>query len=140
MEDDPTERIMVGMLAEDRVKTSFQGGYIENSNTRFESVPSISPPLSLEECAWCCELFHRGLLFYTVKPDYDMTITYILKKYSEKDKREYRTFEELCDCYDTEKLTLPLTYKKIDFSKIMADGIEISMDGLKTQLLVWSNR
>ena len=133
VEDDPTERIMVGMLAEDRVKTSFQGGYIENSNTRFESVPSISLSFVVKKNArGVLRVVPQGLLFYTVKPDYDMTITYILKKYSEKDKREYRTFEELCDCYDTEKLTLPLTYKKIDFSKIMADGIEINMDGLKT--------
>lgn len=133
VEDDPTERIMVGMLAEDRVKTSFQGGYIENSNTRFESVPSISLSFVVKKNArGVLRVVPQGLLFYTVKPDYDMTLTYILKKYSEKDKREYRTFEELCDCYDTEKLTLPLTYKKIDFSKIMADGIEINMDGLKT--------
>ena len=42
VEDDPAERVMVGMLAEDRIDTTFQGGYAENSSTKFESVPSIS--------------------------------------------------------------------------------------------------
>ena len=42
VEDDPAERVMVGMLAEDRIDTTFQGGYTENSSTKFESVPSIS--------------------------------------------------------------------------------------------------
>ena len=83
VEDDPTERIMVGMLAEDRVKTSFQGGYIENSNTRFESVPSISLSFVVKKNArGVLRVVPQGLLFYTVKPDYDMTFTYILKRIS----------------------------------------------------------
>ena len=133
VEDDPAERVMVGMLAEDRVETSFQGGYVENSNTRFESVPSISLSFVVKKnTSGILYVVPQGLLFYTAKPDYNMTIAYILKKYSEKDKRTYRTIEELCDCYNTEKLTLPLTYKKIDFSEIMAEGIKIKLDGLQT--------
>ena len=46
VDDSPAERVMVGMLAENRVDESFGGGYIENNNTRFESVPSISISLN----------------------------------------------------------------------------------------------
>ena len=41
VETSPADRVMVGMLSENRVDESFNGGYVENSNTRFESVPSI---------------------------------------------------------------------------------------------------
>ena len=42
VDDNPAERVMVGMLAENRIEQSFAGGYVENNNTRFESVPSMS--------------------------------------------------------------------------------------------------
>ena len=75
VEDDPAERVMVGMLAEDRVETSFLGGYVENSNTRFESVPSISLSFVVKKNQrGVLQVIPQGLLFYTVKPDYEMTI------------------------------------------------------------------
>lgn len=133
VEDDPAERVMVGMLAENRVETSFLGGYVENSNTRFESVPSISLSFVVKKNQrGVLQVIPQGLLFYTVKPDYEMTIEYILKKYSEKDRRVYSNIEELCSYYEADKLTLPLTYKKIDFSKIMGNGIEIELKDLQT--------
>ena len=42
VEEAPEERVMVGMLAEDRMEQSLTGGYVENNRTRFESVPSMS--------------------------------------------------------------------------------------------------
>ena len=42
VDDSPAERVMVGMLAENRMEQKFDGGYVENNSTRFESVPSIS--------------------------------------------------------------------------------------------------
>ena len=42
VDDDPSKRVMVGMLSEDRVEAKFEGGYVENTNTRFDSIPSIS--------------------------------------------------------------------------------------------------
>ena len=42
VDDSPADRVMVGMLAENRMEERFDGGYIENNSTRFESVPSIS--------------------------------------------------------------------------------------------------
>ena len=41
VDESPADRVMVGMLAENRMEEKFDGGYIENNNTRFESVPSI---------------------------------------------------------------------------------------------------
>lgn len=41
----------------------------------------------------------RGLLFYTVEPDYDKTIDYLLQKYSEKDNVQYTEIQQLCACY-----------------------------------------
>ena len=35
VDEDPAERVMVGMLAENRVDDSFAGGYVENNSTRF---------------------------------------------------------------------------------------------------------
>ena len=42
VDESPADRVMVGMLAENRMEEKFDGGYIENNSTRFESVPSIS--------------------------------------------------------------------------------------------------
>ena len=39
VDDDPSKRVMVGMLSEDRVEAKFEGGYVENTNTRFDSIP-----------------------------------------------------------------------------------------------------
>jgi hypothetical protein len=64
VEDNPAERVMVGMLAEDRVETSFQGEYVENSNTRFESVPSISLSFVVKKNAGLfCVSFRRDCYF-----------------------------------------------------------------------------
>ena len=42
VDESPAERVMVGMLAAIRVDESFAGGYVENSSSKFESVPSMS--------------------------------------------------------------------------------------------------
>ncbi len=36
VEEAPEERVMVGMLAEDRMEQSLTGDYVENNKTRFE--------------------------------------------------------------------------------------------------------
>lgn len=72
VEDDPAERVMVGMLAEDRIDTTFQGGYTENSSTKFESVPSISFSFVVKKSAQgVIRIIPRGLFFYMIHPDYD---------------------------------------------------------------------
>lgn len=132
VDDDPAERVMVGMLAEDRIDTSFQGGYVENTTTRFESVPSISISFTVKKVpGGVLNIIPRGLLFYMIRPNYQKTVEYLLKKYSEKDKTTYTDISELCALYGDKKIELPLTYKKVDISTIMRKGVEIDIQNLE---------
>lgn len=131
VDDSPADRVMVGMLAEDRVDESFGGGYVENSNTRFESVPSISVSFVVKKNELgVLNIVPRGLLFYSVIPDYDKTVEFLLKKYSEKDKVKYESISQLCECYPEEKFYLPQTYKKVRIEDEMGDGIKINLKGI----------
>lgn len=132
VEDNPADRVMVGMLAEDRIDTTFQGGYAENSSTKFESVPSISLSFVVKKNQSLVRIIPRGLFFYMIQPDYEMTIDYILQKYREKDKHPYANIVELSNTYADKKISVPLTYKKIDIAEKFGDGIELSLSGLST--------
>lgn len=98
VEEAPEERVMVGMLAEDRMEQSLTGGYVENNKTRFESVPSMSVSFVVKkQPTGVLHVIPKGLLFYTVEPDYEKTVEYILKKYSEKDNISYTAISQLCE-------------------------------------------
>lgn len=132
VDDDPAERVMVGMLSENRVDESFEDGYIENNSTRFESVPSITISFIVKKNSQgVMYIKPKGLLFYTVIPDYDKTVEYVIQKYSERDNIAYESIAQLCDCYPEEKFYLPLTYKKIDIDKVIDKGIELRLDSVK---------
>lgn len=132
VEDSPADRVMVGMLAENRVDESFAGGYIENNNTRFESVPSISISFIVKkDNKGIIHVLPKGLLFYSVEPDYEKTVEYIIRKYSEKDNVPYENISQLCDCYPEERFNLPLTYKKVRIEDEMGDGITIRLDSIR---------
>ena len=96
VEEAPEERVMVGMLAEDRMEQSLTGGYVENNKTRFESVPSMSVSFVVKKQPTGVHVIPKGLTFYTVEPDYEKTVEYILKKYSEKDNISYTAISQLC--------------------------------------------
>lgn len=131
VDESPAERVMVGMLPENRVEDSFAGGYVENSNTRFESVPSMSISFIVKKnLSGVLNVIPQGLLFYSVKPDYEKTVEYMLTKYSEKDNVHYEDITQLCSCYPEEKFYLPLTYKKISIADVMGDGIQVFLDAL----------
>lgn len=131
VDEDPAERVMVGMLAENRVDDSFSGGYVENNSTRFESVPSISLSFVVKKNpTGVLNICPQGLLFYSVEPDYQKTVEYLLTKYREKDNFHYESIDQLCERYPEEKFYLPLTYKKISIADVMGDGIQIHLDGL----------
>ena len=132
VEDSPSDRVMVGMLAENRVDESFSGGYVENNNTRFESVPSMSISFVVKKNSLgTIRVVPSGLLFYAVEPDYEKTVDYIIKKYSEKDNVPYASIEQLCECYPEERFNLPLTYKKVRIEDEMRAGIAIRLDSIK---------
>ncbi len=134
IEDDPSKRVMVGMLSENRVQNSLTGGYKENSETRFESVPSLSLSFIVDKKSeGNIHIIPEGLLFYTVNPDYDKTVEHILKTWSEKDKIEYKSISELCEKYSDQRFQLPKTYKTVEISKYMGDGIIISRSEFKNE-------
>lgn len=129
VDENPAKRVMVGMLAENRMEESFSGGYIENNNTRFDSVPSISISFIVKKNdAAVLEVIPRGLFFYCVKPDYDKTVDYIISKFSEKDNYQYNSIVELCDRYPEEKFNLPSTYKRINIEDEISEGIKIYLN------------
>lgn len=130
VDDSPKKRVMVGMLAENRMETKFDGGYIENNKTRFESIPSISISFVVKKnSSGIIRVIPKGLLFYTVEPDYDKTVAYLLQQYSEKDNVKYTSIQQLCDCYP-DHFPLPLTYKKIRIEDELSEGIEIHLDSI----------
>lgn len=131
VDESPADRVMVGMLAENRMEEKFDGGYIENNSTRFESVPSISISFIVKKnSSGVIRVIPKGLLFYTVEPDYDKTIDYLLQKYSEKDNVQYTEIQQLCECYPDLRFSLPLTYKKVRVEDEMGDGISIRLDSI----------
>lgn len=131
VDDSPEERVMVGMLAENRVDESFSGGYVENQNTKFESVPSMSVTFLVKKNdKGVLNVTPKGLFFYSVEPDYKKTVEFMLQKYSEKDHVAYQDVAQLCSCYPDEKFYLPLTYKKVKIEDIMEGGIEIPLSSI----------
>ena len=78
VDDDPSKRVMVGMLSEDRVEAKFEGGYVENTNTRFDSIPSISISFIVKKNeSGILHVIPAGLLFYMVQPSYEKTVQYV---------------------------------------------------------------
>ncbi|BCJ97575.1 DEAD/DEAH box helicase family protein [Anaerocolumna chitinilytica] len=128
----PDRRVMVGMLAENRVSTTFDGGYVENNSTRFESVPSISISFVIEKRDNCViNVIPTGMFFYTIRPVYSACVDYILRKYSEKDRTIYTSISELCALYPTERIPVPMTYKKINLESVMGNGIDIDISKIE---------
>ncbi len=126
----PTEKIMIGRLASSRVEKSFDKGYVENKQNQFTSIPSINVNFSIKKSAkGSIVIKPSGLLFFTVAPDYEKTVDYILSEISEKSEKKYKTIKELSDeCL--QKIQLPYTYRKIDIGKYMGDGISISISDI----------
>lgn len=131
VEDDPKERVMVGMLAEDRMEQSLQDGYVENNKTCFESVPSMSLSFIVKKNPLgVLKVIPKGILFYTVEPDYDKTVEYVLKRFSEKDNVTYTSVAQLCEIYPETKFSFPSTFKKIRIEDVISDGVSINLNSL----------
>lgn len=131
--ESPVDRVMVGMLSEDRNETGLDGEYKENLDSRFDSIPSISLSFSVKKNDnGSIFVIPKGLLFYSVIPTYEEVVTYFIQKYSEQDGCKYNNIVELCDAHPADNFYLPQVYKKIDICKAMEDGIEISLNNLTT--------
>lgn len=127
---EPEKEVMVGMLAEGRVTKTFDGRYVENTEKRFESVPSISLHFNVEDRGGI-KVFIKGMLFYSVFPQYDEVKEYFIKKYSEQDGKEYKTIDDLLPLYEDKKELIPKVYKKVNLEEVFQEGLYISAEDLK---------
>jgi hypothetical protein len=126
--EEPSRRVMVGMLAEDRIEATLSGDYAENVSTKYESVPSISVTIFIKNAdSPKVSIKPTGLLFYSVAPQYKEVCDYILSWYSQKDRIKYSSIQNLCETHVGEKCPFPQTYMKMNISNILSDGIQIDI-------------
>ena len=133
---DLSKRVMVGMLAENCIEESLEGGYVENASTKFESIPSITVSCMIKKNPDAeIHVIPSGLLFYSIKPEYEPIRDYIIQHYSEKDKPNtpYTSIEEIADLHPGEKAPLPMTYKSVRIEDFMGEGITITAADLETE-------
>lgn len=129
--ESPVERVMTGMLSENRNEVGLDGEYRENMDSRFDSIPSISLTFIVKKNEFAnIQIIPSGLLFYNVLPKYEEVVNYEIKKYSEQDRHEYQSIEELCNLHPEDVFYLPKVYKKIDITEAMGNGITISLKDL----------
>lgn len=131
--DEQIDLVMTGLLAEDRVEQSFSGKYVENQETKFQSIPSIGLKFDVKDEESVVLVRPKGLLFYTVKPSYEEVRDYFIELKSNKEKKEFADIEEISKAFPDEKFTLPKVYKHIDLEKVFADGISINLDSVPTE-------
>lgn len=130
--ESPVDRVMVGMLSENRNEIGLDGEYKENMDSKFDSIPSISLFFVIKKKKNCViRVIPKGLLFYTVIPQYEEVVDYFITKFSEQDNKKYSNIAELCDMHPMDKFYIPKVYKKIDISRAIGDGIEIVIDEVK---------
>lgn len=90
VDESPADRVMVGMLAENRMEEKFDGGYIENNSTRFESVPSISISFIVKKnSSGVIRVIPKGLLFYIKKSSPKKRSTFFLELKMEISQRNF---------------------------------------------------
>ena len=129
VDTEPGSRVMIGKLAANRVEKSLSGGYVETKENEFASIPSINLSFSIKKnrqaVIW---IKPRGLLMYTIKPDYRKTVEYVLNDFSRKDNCLYKSIDELKGF--SQKFEMPLTYRKIQISDYLGEGFELLFDNL----------
>lgn len=129
--DEPIDYVMTGLLAEDRIEQSFEGKYVENLETKYQSIPSIGLKFDVQAGdKTSITIFPRGLLFYTVKPRYEETVDYFLRLESGKSGETFTKIEQLVEKYPDKKFYLPKVYKKVAIQDVIADGIQIDIDSI----------
>lgn len=128
-----TDQVMVGMLAANRVEQKLTGGYKENRNTRFQSVPSISLNFFIQKgSVGNIYVMPTGYLFYNVQPTYEEIADYFIKKFSIKDRIDYKNIQGIIAQHQSlDKFELPKVFKKLSLEKILDKGIRISVSSLK---------
>lgn len=132
VEYDIKDRVLVGMLSANRMEASLEGRYVENKNTRFESVPSMSLSfLVKKDNKGILYVKPCGTLFYNIEPAYELVVERIVSEYRARDKKNYKDILEICSEYGSDKILLPLTYKKLSIETYIGEGIPLSLKDLK---------
>ena len=137
--EEPEERVMVGMLAANRVEKGYDGKYKENDESRFQSIPAISVTFILDKNSkGNIKIFPLGSLYYKVRPVYKYFEKYIIEKYSRKLENDYgKKFDSLNELnkylkeekYDN-NVKLPAFYKKISLNNYLNEGIDVNIEKL----------
>lgn len=129
--DEPIDYVMTGLLAEDRIEQSFEGKYVENLETKYQSIPSIGLKFDVKnEGKPTVTIFPKGLLFYTVKPQYEETVDYFLRLESGKSGETFSNIEQLADKYPDKKFYLPKVYKKVAIQDVVPEGIQVDIESI----------
>lgn len=126
--DEKIGLVMTGLLAEDRIEQSFSGKYIENQETKFQSIPSIGLKFDVSGNEGTIIIRPKGFLFYTVKPSYEEIRDYLIASKSNKEKRNCENIEQLHQEFPDEKFILPKVYKHINLENVFEDGISVNLD------------
>lgn len=137
--ESPEDRVMVGMLAANRVKKGYDGRYKENDDNKYQSIPAISVTFVMEpNSKGEIKVFPLGSLYYKVKPTYEEFERYILKKYNKllngEVGKEIQSLGELNSYLLNNKynnsIKMPNFYKKISLEEYIDDGIVVNIDEL----------
>ena len=73
-----------------------------------------------------------GYLFYNVQPTYEEIADYFIKKFSIKDRIDYKNIQGIIAQHQSlDKFELPKVFKKLSLEKILDKGIRISVSSLK---------
>lgn len=129
--NDPIDCVMTGLLAEDRIKQTLDAKYVENLDTKYESIPSIGVKFNIKESdKSSIMILPRGLLFYTVKPQYEEIVDYFLRIESSKSGEKFSKIEQLVEKFSDKKIYIPRIYKKVDLKKVFREGIHIDINSI----------
>lgn len=126
--EEQIDLVMTGLLAEDRIEQSFEGRYIENQDTKFQSIPSIGLKFDVTGEDSVVTIYPKGLLFYTVKPNYGEVIEYYIRVKSNKEQKKYTGIEQLAEEFPEEKFVFPKVYKHINLREVFKDGLKVNLD------------
>ncbi|WP_160676567.1 helicase-related protein [Clostridium sp. C8-1-8] len=136
--DNPKDRVMVGMLAAERVRKSYGGDYIENDENKYESIPSIGMSFIIDNNSKG-NLFVKplGFLYYKIKPNFNDFEEHTLRIYSQKYRIQFDNLHHL-ELYIKEnevsdKIKLLPFYKKVTLDKYFDEPIKINIEKLKKE-------
>lgn len=132
----PSDTIMVGMLAANRVRKTYNGGYEENPTTFYSSVPSIAVSFLVDrESSGRIKIQPLGYFYYRIKTEYDIQIKQLLRARCREYNKEFKTLAELVKYINDKGLdptfSLCPVYKRVSLEDYV-DALEVDIENLKS--------